>query len=509
MTPVWLLLFTIAGKLSALAKDIVFAGAFGAGLSADAYFIANQLPGIIWLAVSGTIMSVFAPLYVRHMDDRAGANRFVNEALRYYAYAALVLAALCWVGADWLVTVSAPGANAATHALAVELTRIMTLGFILTGYVGVQSAVQQSHRQFLPPVAVPVINNLLAILAIALAWYWRNVAIAVAGAVGAYVIQAAIQRLQTRKLYATRWGWRISADVWRRLTLLSGPVMLATILDQINIMVGSALASGFGTGAIAQLNYASRLALFVAGVFSWLVSYMFFPALAGHAARGDDAANAQVLTRSLAIVLVTTAPAVAGALAMREEVIALIYQRGAFSPEDVTATAALFGLLGIGIIFTALRELLNRVFFSYQRTAAPLAIGVIATCFNVGASLALARVMGISGIALGNALAAILFCAGQLAMLWWWKPQLLLPRLLSYALAVAAAAGAAYLATVSLCAALPSGMSSLPRLVVGSAVLAACYGPLLLLALRLAGIAPRDAIAELRGQALVVRDEGR
>lgn len=502
MTSAWLLLLYIAGKISALGKDIAFAGSFGAGRPADAYFVANQLPGIIWLAVYGTILSVFAPLYVRRMDDLAAANRFVNEAIRYYIYAALLLAALCWAGADWLVTLAAPSADAGTHALAVQLTRIMVLGFALTGYVGVQSAIQQVHGHFLPPLAVPVINNLLAILAILLAWYWNNVAIAVAGAVGAYLVQSVIQRMQTRHLYPTHWGWGVSKDVWQRLSLLSGPVALSSILDQLNILIGNALASGFGTGAISQLNYASRLMLFLAGVFSWLVSYMFFPALASHAAREDDLANAALLTRALAIILITTAPAAAGALAMRGDVIALIYQRGAFSASDVTSTATLFGLLGIGIIFAAMRELLNRVFFSYQRTAAPLVIGVISTCVNIGASIALARVMGIAGIALGNALAAILFCAGQFVMLWCWKSQLFRARLLAYAASAAVAAITAYLITSATRDMLPAGLAVLLRLLAGGLVLMVSYVSLLLLGLRLTGITPHGALAELRGHTL-------
>lgn len=502
MMPVWLLALTIAGKLTALGKDVVFAGAFGAGPSADAYFVANQLPGIIWLAVYGTIVSVFAPLYIRRMANPVDGASFANEAVRYYFYMAVVLTTICWFGADWMVWIAAPALDEPTHTLAVELTRIMVLGFALTGYVGVQSAIQQANTQFVPPLAVPVVNNIVVIAAILLAWYWGNVAIAVIGAVGAYLVQAVIQRLQTLRFYKTEFNFRVSGTVIKRLSLLSAPIVFASVLDQLNIVVGTALASGFGTGAVAQFNYASRLALFIAGVFSWLVSYVFFPTLAGNAAKNNDTANAALLTRALAIILVATAPAAAGALAMRQEVVALIYQRGSFGVEDVAATASLFGLLGIGVIFVSTRELLNRVFFSYQRTVAPMLVGIAAVLANLGFSLWLLQQIGLAGIALGNALAAVVFFLGQLALLWRWKPQLLQRRLLGYAGSIIFAATITYGITIGVVNMLAADLHVFARLTVGGLVLIGSYVPTLAMSLLLVGITPRTALAELRGDAI-------
>lgn len=501
MIAVWLMVLAIVGKLTALAKDIAFAGLFGTGVSADAYFVANQIPGFIWLAVYGTIVSVFAPMYVRRIVNRKAAGELANDALRYYFYLAVLLTAICWMAADLLVWVAAPSLDERTHELAVELTRIMVLGFSLTGYVGVQNAIQQAHRRFIPPLAVPVVNNLLAILAIVLAWYWDNIAIAVAGAVGAYLVQAIIQRLQTLRFYATELKLKVSGDVMKRLTLLSAPVSVVLILDQLNILVGNALASDFGTGAVAQFNYANRLALFVAGVFSWLVSYVFFPALARNAAEADDGANAALMTRALAIILITTAPTAAGSLAMRSDIVTFIYERGAFDSADVVATASLFGFLGVGIIFAATRELLNRAFFSYQRTTAPLLAGIIAIVANVGLSLWLVKQIGLPGIALGNALAAIVFFLCQMALLKHWKPELLQGLLLRYAMAVAVAAVAAYFATEGVNGILPARWSVLLRLALASLATLLAYLTILALLLSGLGISPRRAFAELTGTA--------
>ena len=223
------------------------------------------------------------------------------------------------------------------------------------------------------------------------------------------------------------------------MSLLSVPIALAVFLDQLNIFIGITIASGFGPGAISHLNYASRLALFAAGLFSWLVSYFFFPSLAENAAKEDHAANGRLLTRGLSIILLTTAPIAAVGLAMRTEIVTLIYGRGAFTAKDVTETAMVFGFYGLGIIFISMREMLNRTFFSYQKTVTPLLIGVGAAIVNLAVSLILSRQIGVAGIAVGATAGALFFSIFQIGLLRMWKPVLITRQLgMIFAIAVAA-----------------------------------------------------------------------
>lgn len=493
-----ILILTIAGKVSALIKDILFASLFGASSATDAYFIAAQLPGALWLAIYATIGSVFLPMYVRASSTPGLASSLANEAVRYYLAVAMLLATFCWIFAESLVRIIAPSIDEDTAELAVYLTRIMTCGFFFTGYVGVQSVLQQANREFIPPLAVPVVNNIIATAAIVLAFYCKNIAIAALGAVGAYVVQALIQRKQTQRFYPIELKFGIRRETWWRLSLLSTPMIFAVFLDQANVLIGTSIASSFGSGAISHLNYANRLALFVAGFFSLLVSYLFFPSLASNAALRDDEANATVITGALALIIMSTAPVAVIALALREDVVALIYKHGVFGSADVFMTSQLFGVLGFGIIFTAMREFLNRVYFSYQKTMIPLVIGIVAAAFNVIISLQLSKHYDVLGVAFGSAFAAFVFCAGQIGIILIWKPLFFKKNLISYFVAVFFSVAIVYIIVRNSMSIVCDYPLLLRLMILGSSAVA-IYGALLFLFLRMCGVRPSHVMVLARG----------
>ncbi|MEP2101078.1 MAG: lipid II flippase MurJ [Parasphingorhabdus sp.] len=436
---------SLGSKFLAFFKDIVLANFFGVGIASDAYFIANLIPGLLWLAILTTISAAFLPQYMKLKIESGNKDIvFVRQSVRLYAYLAMALSLACIAFADQIVNLSAPMAGADTHELAAQLTRLMALAFVFTGYVGVQNSLQQANGAFIAPLFVPVTNNMIVIAAIIIASYFDNIAVAVVGAVCAWVIQAPIQRWQTRHIYSMQIGWRVSEQTWKRLSLLSVPIALAVLLDQLNIFIGISIASGFGSGAISHLNYSSRLALFAAGLFSWLVSYFLFPALASNAAKNDHIANGKLLTRGLSIILLSTAPIAAVALAMRTEIVTLVYGRGAFTPRDIADTAIVFGFYSLGIIFISMRELLNRMFFSYQKTITPLMIGVGAALVNLVASFVLSRQMGVAGIALGAVAGALFYSVFQIWLLRRWKPVLITRDLLLMFIVTVSASSAAY-----------------------------------------------------------------
>ena len=419
---------TVGGKLAAFAHDVVLSQLFGATEASDAFFIANFIPGILWTAFFATINVVFLPIYIRGLARSAEEGRkLASEGAITYATLGVVVGAVCALSAETIVRWSAPESSATTQELARQLTVMMAAGFAFSGYVAVQNAIQQANGHYLSPLSIPLINNLIAISGLFTAALFQDLRIGVAAMVLAWVVQAPIQRLQTRAYYSTT-RLAVRSHTIRSLTLLSVPVLLGTFIDQVNIFVGLHLASNFGEGAISHLNYASRLALFLATTFSILVSYFLFPRLSSEASTGNDSGSATTLELGLLLIVGATLPLAAVTFLLSGDIVRLVYGHGALSEDDLVRTAGALGFFVIGAVFIAVRELLNRLFFSQQRNVAPMAAGAVAVTANVVISSWASARMGLNGVALGASLSAVLYCVCQVALIRFWKPGLLRAR---------------------------------------------------------------------------------
>lgn len=489
---------TISGKLLSLFKDVLLANVFGSSYTTDSYFTALAIPTLVWSAGYATISSVLLPIYLSSVNESSHeAQKVAREGVKIYFMIAFASAVFVWGFADTIVSMTLRTDNESAKQLAICLTKILTLGFVFTGYVEVQNVIQRAHGRFLAPLFIPTVNNVFGIFAVLVAGYYGNIIIVIIGATVAWMMQAPIQRFQTRDLYVSDLSWSIRRKTIKKVAYLSLPIALAVLLDQVNLYVGIVLASDFGSGAISHFNYASRLAIFAAGLFSWLISYFFFPQIARNASLNEDALNGRVLLGSIALILFSTAPLVVVGLAMRTEIVEVVFGRGAFTRLDVLNTSAVFGFYALGIIFISLREILNRAFFAYQKTFAPLLIGIIATLVNISVSYLLSNFMGIKGIALGMAISSAVFVVLQFFALWRLKPALVRPEIKVFFTLTLIAAVPSYI-TAIYTAPFYLACSALVRLIIVSATTLSIYCVTSLLLLRLAGWSAQTVVGLLK-----------
>lgn len=423
---IWLaVILTVVGKLTSFGLAVVLSSVYGASPSTDAYFIANTVPAVMWTASLTTIGLVFMPLYTAaRQRSVSAASKFANDGVQLYTLLALVLSTLCIIGSPWIVSLTAPGAPAETKHIATILTAIMGLGFFFTGYVSIQNAILQSNRNFLSPLAVTVFINAVTMLGIGVSLWFGGIYTVITFSLLGWILQAVLQRMQTLRFYQRCSFALPDSTTSRRLIALSLPVMAGVLLDQLNLYIGTNLGSGFGPGAISHLAYAGRLTLFLSGMVSMLVSYFLFPRLASAAARDDHAGASSTVTLGTGLVALGTMPIAILAIMYAPQMVYIVFERGKFGVSDASATAGIFQLYALGILFIGLREILNRVFYSYQRNTAPLLIGLVAAVTNLAASWFFMHRIGIAGIAAGSSLGAAVYVVGQVVYIALWRGHL-------------------------------------------------------------------------------------
>lgn len=408
---------TAASRVLGFVRDIFIAAALGTGPVADAFFVAFRFPNLFRrLFAEGAFNSAFVPLYARSLEGEgeAAAKRFGEEALSALLTALLIFTAIAEIAMPILMYVMAPGfiSDPQKFDLTIFLTRIAFPYLAFVSLLAFFSGVLNARGRFAAAAFAPALLNvvLIAVLLVILWMGWANspdagVALTIGTLIGG-VAQLAMVMIAARRAGALMRlrRPRITPGV-KRLVTLGIPGVLAGGIVQINIVVGTMIAS-LMPGAVSYLYYADRLYQLPLGIVGIAIGVVLLPDLSRQlrAGRTDVAEHTQ--NRALEFAMALTLPAAIALFVMAGPIIAVLFQRGSFGPADTAATAAALGAFALGLPAFVLVKVFSPGFFAREDTKTPMWFAGVALIVNVALSLALFPFLAHVGIALATAVSA-------------------------------------------------------------------------------------------------------
>lgn len=414
-------IFTFLSRILGLIRDILIAGFFGSGMSADAFFVAFRIPNLLRrLFAEGSFSVSFIPVFTEYLQNRSRDEAFLlaRVVLTFLVLILTIITILGIIFSPLIVRIIAPGFGGMgeKYALTVLLTRIMFPYIFLVSVLALFMGILNSLGHFAAPAMAPVFLNLSMIAALvflAPSMGTPTVGLAI-GVIGGGILQLALQIpfLMDKGLsFAPKWNlWH---PALKKIGMLMLPTIFGSAIYQINQLVGTLLASLLREGSVSYLYYADRLVQFPLGVFAIAISTAVLPSLSREAADGDLVRLKETLSYALRLTMFITIPAMIGLIVLRQPIIRLLFQRGAFDSDTtkMTAQALLYYSLGLWA-FAALRVFVS-AFYSLQDTKTPVKVAVVAMLANIVFSLILMGPLKHGGLALALSLASTL----QLIML--------------------------------------------------------------------------------------------
>jgi putative peptidoglycan lipid II flippase len=194
---------------------------------------------------------------------------------------------------------------------------------------------------------------------------------------------------------------------FRRVLVLMGPGTIGLAATQINVFVNTVLATGEGTGAVSWLNYAFRLMYLPIGLFGVSIATATLPAVSRHAARSDEAAARRTIADGLSLMLMLNVPATVGLVVLATPIVRVIFERAAFTATDTIATAAAVQFYAVGLVGYSIVRIASPVFYALGQNRTPVLVSGVTVLANALLNIALVRVMGYRGLALGTSIAAL------------------------------------------------------------------------------------------------------
>ncbi|MBJ7348927.1 MAG: hypothetical protein JHC87_10200, partial [Thermoleophilaceae bacterium] len=166
------LFFSIATGLSRVAglvREMIAARVYGAGLVADAFTIAFNIPNLVRaLFADAALQAAFVPVFSDLLDkgDRREAFR-VASTMFYIMFLVLGFITGAFIlFAPWIMPIFAPGSDAAQQDLIVGLSRALFPIVMLLGITGLFVGILNSFDHFEIPAISPLFWNVTIIAAI-------------------------------------------------------------------------------------------------------------------------------------------------------------------------------------------------------------------------------------------------------------------------------------------------------------------------------------------------------
>ncbi len=436
---------TLVSRLFGFVRDIAMAALLGAGPLADAFMVAFRLPNHFRaIFAEGAFNAAFVPRYasVLTTDGAEGARRFAGTICSIIIVVQIALLIVALLGMPWVVTLLAPGFadDPEKFATTVELTRI-TFGYLaLISVTTLVSGMLNAHGRFAAAAAAPILLNICMIAALVMAPWFPTAAhalawgVLVSGAAQLFYVLLDLKKAGEALRLARP---ELTPDV-RKFLRAFGPAVVGSAGVQLAMFADTIIASFLPSGSVSYLYYADRLYQLPLAVVGIAIGVVLLPDLSKKVAAGDEQGARRGLNRALEGIVVLTLPCVAVFLLMSEQVLGLLFARGAFDQAAVLGSARALEAYAVGLTAIVALRAFTPAFHARGDTSTPVKALGLSIVVNIALKIALVGTLAHAGLALATAVGAwvnAVLLAFLLARRGMFAPDRRLIRMASVALA--------------------------------------------------------------------------
>jgi putative peptidoglycan lipid II flippase len=413
----------LLSRITGLLREMATAQYLGTTIYADVFRAALRMPNVLQnLLGEGTLSASFIPVYSELLEQgrKQEAGRFAGAIFALLLVVAGALALLGVLLAPVLVSIFLPGFEGVRRELTITSARII---FPMTGILVLSAwalGVLNSHRRFFIPYVAPVLWNgaIIAVLVllggrlsadrlvVALAWG------ALAGGALQFLVQLPwVLRLE-RDLRVNR---RLRSPHVKVALANAGPAVLGRGVVQLNGWVELFLASLLAGGAVAALGYAQTLYLLPVSLFGMSIAAAELPELARRRLGEAEQIRLRVNTglRQIAFLVI---PSAVGYLIIGDVIVAALYQRGGFGPDDTLLVYLVLAAFAFGLPASTGTRLFSSAYFALHDTRTPAKLAGLRLALSAALGYALmlqfeavivnGRALGPVGLGLAGSVAA-------------------------------------------------------------------------------------------------------
>ena len=408
---------TLVSRIFGFIRDLLSASILGANIYSDIFFVAFKFPNLFRrIFAEGAFTQSFIPSFIKTPLKGLFTFRVGVQFLSFLIVFSLTVTFF----SEFFAKVIAFGFDQQTIEIAAPLVAINFYYLPLIFIVTLLGSLLQYKHHFATTAFSTALLNIGMIGALLLFQNWDRKTIVYALSYGVLVggvLQVlshllSVQKYRLFKLFIV--GYKAYGKKEQKIEETNKAFnrsffhsIIGNSTPQIVSFVDTTLASFLVSGSISYLYYGNRIFQLPLALFAIALTTGIFPKISRLLKNDDERQAMALVDKGFWILAFLLSMSTLGGYLLSEEIIKLLFERGAFSEKDTYNTGFVLAMYMIGLLPFGLSKLFSLWLYAQMRQKEAAKIALIALTCNLVFSFALIAPMQSAGLALAGSLSGI------------------------------------------------------------------------------------------------------
>lgn len=405
-------IINLVARLFGFFREMVIGFQYGSSYVADSIFTAYMIPNFLYLVIGGAFTTAVISIYNRKTTDKA---LFVKQSFTIVLSTVSILTIIILLFTNPIMAFFNQekvlnGVSQSELDLTKNLFYWMMPSSVLLVMSSWYSGLLNVNSKFhLSSVAILIYNAVFLIIAVCLSFVVGPVAYGISALASAllmvYFLVVGYRRLDSYPV-----GFSFTRNLSsKQLWIMVAPITLGGATIQLYALLQRLFAGMLSEGAIASVNFASKLMQFPQAILITAVTTVIYPILSQKEASNDLPYIQKLFSKGMHFLLLLLIPVTIFSYFYAENLIQVIFQYGNFDAQSTAITAPVFAIFVLSMYFLAANTYITRFYYAKGDSMAPVIFSLINVFgVNIATIMLLIDSLGVEAIAWGTLVSSVL-----------------------------------------------------------------------------------------------------
>ncbi|MGG3449085.1 murein biosynthesis integral membrane protein MurJ [Domibacillus aminovorans] len=407
-----ILILSLCSKGIGFLRDLMITNYVGFNAKTDAIFVSISIVTLIFSVFNTTIRTTFSPLFSsRYLKEKAAVLEEYNNIQNLFLLPFIIISLTVYLFPGFIISIFTPGLNEDSFSYSVNFLKILSFMLIFYGFYYLSTGFLQSIKIYKTVEIGTIINNFTIIACIAIFFQKYNIYSVVIG----YVIGSILQFMYAQWVLRKKTNIKFKPKIrfrdknFNEYISTSKYIVFGSLVTQLTVISDKFVASFFDAGSITALHYASTVKNLPLNIVILVVTNVLFTNLSILKEESKEKFD-KLITLQVKYLLYLICPIIVIFICYSEELIRLLFYRGAFTEQGIEMTSQALVAYAIGLFFWVIKEVYTKAAYASKNIKIPFYTSILSLFINLIFNVILGYFLGHIGIALATSLSIAVNC---------------------------------------------------------------------------------------------------